>query len=382
MRAEDAAAEIRITTTTPDADLGAARHTQRRGHCGRIDEYAIATRGTALAQVRGARSRVFVRSVRFIVVSSSIRTLGVALLFASVGACGGTVVREVGGDAGGEPDPGHEDAGASIPPSPTPLTPTYDAGGMALSCAPNDGDPTSASAPFPGCTFVDSQACQSDAQCGCGCSCECGVCNCNAAGLVAECAPSNNTGEACCANDDDCGPSCYGLSCQGGRCISTTVNDWIGIWSGSFTWPSTAYEGNCSTGVGASSATGVASGPMTIQVIGTGNQVTFLLTSQEEQGLPLCALPFIVTGDTATMVPGATCVIPGGGDLCSNGPPHIWIQTFTQGAATIANGTMSFQSNDVFVETVVQGPECDAPPEGANQVNIESLSATLQRATH
>jgi len=113
-------------------------------------------------------------------------------------------------------------------------------------------------------------------------------------------------------------------------------------------------------------------------VTGQGNQLTFLLKSQQAYDQPLCALPFLVSGNTATMVPGSSCVTAGLGNFCTNGPPTIAIQTFLSGSASLQGGTMTLQSSDVFVEPQEPGPECGSIPPGLDQVNIESMTATLQ----
>jgi hypothetical protein len=243
---------------------------------------------------------------------------------------------------------------------------------MKLTCAPSNGEPEGPTTPFPACTFVESQACQSNAECGCGCSCQCGVCNCNAQSAFAGC-----TGNA------DCGPACYGLTCMTGQCVSASAGQspWIGTWEGSLRWPSATMFGTCTTGAGQSMGTGVLSGPLKIVVVGDGNELSFLLESQQGSGQPLCTLPFVVSGNTATLVPGSACVTAGLPSLCSAGPDSVAIQTFLGGSATLQGTTMTLSTNDVFVEPATSGPECNAVPMGEDQVNVESLTATLERAT-
>jgi hypothetical protein len=265
-------------------------------------------------------------------------------------------------DAAPEPD-------ASVPGPP--LTSDLDGGGMKLSCAPSNGEPEVPTTPFPACTFVDSQACQSSAECGCGCSCQCGVCNCNAQSAFAGC-----TGNA------DCGPACYGLTCVGGQCVSASSGQspWIGTWEGSLRWPSAATFGTCTTGASESMGTGTLTGPLKIVVVGDGNELSFLLESQQGSGEPLCTLPFVVSGNTATLVPGSACVTAGPSSICVPGPPSVAVQTFLGGTATLQGSTLTLSTNDVFVEPAVSGPECNAVPAGEDQVNVESLTATLERA--
>jgi hypothetical protein len=88
----------------------------------------------------------------------------------------------------------------------------------------------------------------------------------------------------------------------------------------------------------------------------------------------------VVSGNTATLVPGSACVTAGPTSICNPGPPSVAIQTFLGGSATLQGGTMTLQTRDVFVEPAVSGPECTAVPMGEDQVNVESMTATLQRS--
>ncbi len=322
--------------------------------------------------------------------SRLLRSLGVLPLLSllSLAACGGAVV-------GAAPDAGALDSSTAASDAASPqvdsaspqvpdasslpvLTPTYDGGGMPLSCAPTPGIAVPPGAPFPACTFVDSKACASDGECGCGCSCQCGVCNCNAAGSVGTCGAG-----ACCTTSAECGPACYGMACVGSQCVPADAgaSPWIGTWEGTLSWPSTVYSGDCDGGIGTTSATGQTSGPLKLVVTGDGTQLTFLLLSQQGGGQPLCTLPFLAAGDSATLVPGSTCVSLGLANLCTlMGPPDVAIQTFFSGTASLQGGTMTLQTKDVFVETATQGPECGNVPQGLDQVNVEALAATLHRA--
>jgi hypothetical protein len=289
----------------------------------------------------------------------------------------GTVPDSGGGDGGRDAgDDGGSPGVDAMLPLPT-LAPTYDGGGMALGCAPDNGEPAAGDAgtPFAACTFVDSQACTGDAECGCGCACQCGVCNCNVTAEVGTCAP----GVACCSNEADCGPSCYGLACVDSQCVPSGDDPWDGTWEGEFSWPSTLSSASCDTGISPSTSSGETGGPMTVIVTGLGGQRTFLLKSQQGSGQALCSLPFLVTGDTATLVPGSTCVTPGLGNFCSNGPPSAAIQTFYSGSASLEGGALTLQTHDVFVEPASSGPECETVPAGLDQVNVESLMVTLKR---
>ena len=120
---------------------------------------------------------------------------------------------------------------------------------------------------------------------------------------------------------------------------------------------------------------------MTITVIGDGTQLSFQMTSQQGSGQPLCALPFVASGNTATLLAGSSCVTIAGGNLCTlGGAASLSVQTFLSGTATIdGSGTMTLQMSDVFTVPTQQGPECGSVPEGQDQANVESLSATLTR---
>jgi hypothetical protein len=332
----------------------------------------------SLAVVAACLSSV-VRRVAFLsALSFALATL--SLLLAATG-CGGAT--------GALPN-APPDAGAPPPANPplAPLSPAKDGGGMTLTCAPGDGVPVAAS--FPRCTFVDAKACQADAECGCGCSCQCGVCNCNAAARVGDCAaPAGSYGSgssgsgspaACCSTNDDCGPSCYGLACVSGQCVPG-AGRWTGTWKGTFSWPTASSFATCDRGIDGSSPSGYGTvgGPMTVVVVGDGSHMTVLLESERGSGQPLCALPFVVAGDTATLVPGSACVRPGLPDFCKRSPPVVTVQTFTSGTATLSDTTLSLEWTDIFTSPATQGPECDSPPSGLEQVSVESMEATLER---
>jgi hypothetical protein len=120
---------------------------------------------------------------------------------------------------------------------------------------------------------------------------------------------------------------------------------------------------------------------MKITIVGDGNQLSFQMTSQRGSGQPLCALPFVLSGGTATLLPGSSCVTRMGANLCTGkGPVSIAIQTFLAGTATIDEaGTMTLQASDVVTLPEQQGPECNSVPAGQDQTNVESLKATLKR---
>ena len=208
------------------------------------------------------------------------RTLLLALSSFAL-ACGG----KSDYPAGATPDGGTTptvDSGTTPPAGdsgvPSTAPPSYDGGpGLTLGCAPNDGErggPTQ----YPGCTFVNEQACQSDSACGCGCSCQCGVCNCLSA------APST------CAADTDCGPSCTAFTCVNQACVPGGSSQWVGTWVGSPSYSTSNYFGTCSTGAGESMGMGGGGGgTYTVVVSGAGSELTFVL-EQEAQSPPFCAL--------------------------------------------------------------------------------------------
>jgi hypothetical protein len=252
----------------------------------------------------------------------------------------------------------------------TPLSPSG-SGGMVVTCAPDDGAGTTAQTPFPSCSFVDAQACQSDESCGCGCSCQCGVCNCDANG-----APGS------CNSDADCGPTCEGLQCSNGQCVAKQSSSWNGIFQGTFNWPTTVYEGTCGSGLGAANSSGNTGGRFTVQVVAQDSQLEVLLLSQQASGQPLCQLPFIPNGGKASLVTGSACVTTGLAALCSTTGsivPPAAIQTFLSGSAALDGDTLTLQLADVFVTPTESGPECDTVPPGETQVNQETMTATLQR---
>jgi len=243
-------------------------------------------------------------------------------------------------------------------PNLTPLLPDYDGGGLRLTCDPSAGFPLP-NAPMLDCTFVNQSGCSDDGDCGAGCSCQCGVCNCNTQIIP----PS-------CALDTDCGPAFFGLVCRGGSCASAKISPWTGTWTGNFSAPSAPGDGFCDAGilqVGTESNDGV----YQVHVVGQGNALTFLLISTHEaNGLPVCGVPFVASGDTATLIPGSACV---GllGDSCSSTPAlPITLDTFLSGSAVLDGGGLFLQMTDVFAT-----PECGAP--GEAQVKITSLTATL-----
>jgi hypothetical protein len=114
-------------------------------------------------------------------------------------------------------------------------------------------------------------------------------------------------------------------------------------------------------------------------VVGQGDRLFFLLDSQQASGQPLCALPFVLSGGSATLVPGSTCVTAGQGDFCTAGPFTVALQTFMSGSASLGGGTLTLSATDVFAVPANGGPECVPVPPGEDQVNVESLTATLQR---
>ena len=260
-------------------------------------------------------------------------------------------------------------AKSPVPPDLTPLQASSGGGGLALTCAPKDGDSITGG-DFPGCTFVEQSACKADTDCGCGCSCDCGVCNCDAAA-----APG------ACEKPEDCGPSCLGLTCQGGSCVAAKANDWTGVYQGTFSWPTTVAGGTCDAGTGAIAATGMADGRFSVQVIATDEEIEVLLLSQ--QGTTVCSLPFVVSGTTATLVPGSACVTSALASQCPtasvSAAPPVAIQTFLGGSATLSGDSLTLSASDVFIAPSESGPECDSVPKGALQVNHESLTATLTR---
>jgi hypothetical protein len=250
-----------------------------------------------------------------------------------------------------------------------------DGGWLALGCAPNDGDPIAQ--PFPACTFVSENACQTDGDCGCGCSCQCGVCNCDAAGKLSQC----GQGTPCCSGAGDCGPTCYGLTCVGSQCVPSNSGSspWIGTWEGTFNWPTKTYFATCAGGLGSPASTGSVGGKFKLRVSGDGNQLTFFLVSQQGSSQPLCALPFLVAGNTATLVASSACVTIGAPqNFCGNGPPSVAIQTFAGGQAMLAGASMTLQFQDVFAMPAAGNVQCQVPPPGLDQVNVESMTATLQ----
>ena len=55
------------------------------------------------------------------------------------------------------------------------------------------------------------------------------------------------------------------------------------------------------------------------------------------------------------------------------------VETFMAGSATLNAGTLTLNSTDVFTAPETGGPECQTIPAGVDQVNTESLTATLRR---
>jgi hypothetical protein len=139
------------------------------------------------------------------------------------------------------------------------------------------------------------------------------------------------------------------------------------------------YDGTCDGGLAPSMATGASGGRFEVLVVGQGDQLAFLLESQEGSGASLCALPFVAMGNSATLVPGSTCVAPGLPNFCESTGPSVSLQTFLSGSAQLNGDTLTMQMADVFVEPAAQGPECGPIPTG-NQVNVESMTATLYRS--
>jgi hypothetical protein len=154
----------------------------------------------------------------------------------------------------------------------------------------------------------------------------------------------------------------------------------MGTWKGNVTWPSTPSFSYCESGIGPAQGSQLLSGSFSLVVVGQGNQLSFELTSQQGSGQLLCALPFVVSGDTATLVPGSACVTLAPSTVSPNGLPGLAIQTFLSGSATLQGDILTLQAKDVLVEPALSGPEGVPVPNGEDQVNVESLTATLHRA--
>jgi hypothetical protein len=130
---------------------------------------------------------------------------------------------------------------------------------------------------------------------------------------------------------------------------------------------------------------GVASfGTIQLSTAGQGDQLVVVLGSLFPFDVPLCTLPFVISGSTATLVPGSTCTTPIG--VCSPpmvpGPdltPATRIMTFYGGSAVLQGDTLTLQLSDVDVFPQLTGSVCVPELGGLNQVDIESFTATLLR---
>jgi hypothetical protein len=252
----------------------------------------------------------------------------------------------------------------------SPLPPSFDGGGgLPLGCAPNDGETGGGATSYPGCTFVNEQACQSDSACGCGCSCQCGVCNCL------------STAPGTCASDTDCGPACSAFTCVNEACVPGGASQWVGTWVGSPSYSTSSYTGTCSTGAGESAGMGGGGGgSYTVVVSGAGNELTFVL-EQEDQSPPFCALPFAVSGTSATLIAGSTCATPAPAAACSGAESAVSVDTYLSGSAKISGSTMTLTTTDIYVEPSlgsIEGP-CD-PNAGSSQINVTTFNIELSKA--
>jgi hypothetical protein len=301
--------------------------------------------------------------------------LAVAISF--LAACGGKAAEEPSTgspDAATTPDSGtppssHADGG--MPTGPTgPVT--YDGGGgLTLGCAPSPGQPLPDGSTYPGCTFVNEQACTSDGQCACGCSCQCGVCNCLTA------APSY------CTTAAECGPACASYSCTNHACVPGGTSPWVGTWRGTPSFTTSFFTGSCSMGVGTMGGQGGGGGgSYTIVVSGQGNDLTFTV-SQEGMMPPFCSLPFVVSGNTATLVGGAACPAVGLGNACA-GTSAISVDTYISGSAQLNGNTMTFATTDIFAQPsagTAPGDPCIPMEAGLDQVDVNTTSVTLTRVS-
>jgi hypothetical protein len=294
-----------------------------------------------------------------------------ALLLSLAVGCGGKSQYPVGTTTdldGGTTPPGAPPAADSGAPSSSP--PSYDGGGgLTLGCAPNDGERGGGTPEHPGCTFVNEAACQSDGECGCGCSCQCGVCNCLSA------APS------ACAADTDCGPSCTAFTCVNEACVPGGASQWVGTWSGSPDFSTSTYSGTCASGAGGSGgAGGGGGGGYTIVVSGDGDVLTFVL-EQEGASQPYCALPFAISGDSATLIAGSACAAPAPAVSCGGATSAESVDTYVSGAATLSGSSMTLTTTDVFVEPAlgsVEGP-CPSADGGLSQINVTTFNIQLSK---
>ena len=114
-------------------------------------------------------------------------------------------------------------------------------------------------------------------------------------------------------------------------------------------------------------------------MIGQGSQLTFLVEDADGGAPSECALPFTVSGDEATLVPGSACVQEAAGSTCVAGAvTPVGLRTFLGGSAGISGGVMTLRLTDVFVSATPWGRDCDSVPAGDDQINLESMTATLQ----
>jgi hypothetical protein len=236
---------------------------------------------------------------------------------------------------------------------------------MPLACQPDDGIPTTPSPPL-ACTFVKSRACLASSDCAPGCQCQCGVCNCD---VTASPEP--------CQSDTDCVSKGEGLSCIQGSCATEQLRPWIGSWQGQFAQTFANYEATCEAGIVTQLGPATGSGRYSFQLLGNGSQLIF---QAQASGTPKCALPLILSDNTASFVPGSACVVAGLGNLCTlTGTLPIALDTLLGGVATLDGGTVSLQTTDVLAMPQQQGPECGTVPAGMTQLTVGSLTATAQR---
>jgi hypothetical protein len=298
------------------------------------------------------------------------RTHVVPFLLPFLVACGGKAAEE---PSGGSPDAASTHDSGSDGGTPTgPTGPvTYDGGGgLTLSCAPGTGLSLPDGSTFPGCTFVNEQACSSDGQCGCGCSCQCGVCNCLSG------APTY------CTTPAECGPACAAYSCTNNACVPGGTSPWVGTWVGSPSFTTSYFDGTCGTGVGTMGGQGGGGGGMfTVTVSGQGNDLSFTMV-QGGAMPPYCSVPFVVSGNTATLVGGATCPALGLGNACA-GTSAISVDTYIRGSAQLSGNTMTLTTTDIFAQPsagTAPGDPCIPMEAGLQQVDVNTTTVTLTRS--
>jgi hypothetical protein len=118
-------------------------------------------------------------------------------------------------------------------------------------------------------------------------------------------------------------------------------------------------------------------GTYSVVVIGQGDQLTFLLAGEQRAGQPVCALPFLASGNTATLPSPSACLTAAADNSCVT-----TIQTFVGGSASLQGGTLTLQLQDVFVEPEPADAGCGQWQQAnRNTVRVDSLTATMRRTS-